>query len=107
MPPHLVEAGFGSVADFWPPWCVVVAKDVICAIAFAARLGPQSAAVGIYTFPDFRGRGLAATVTARWTTLPELAERSLFYGTSETNIASQSVAARLGLERIGLGLRIT
>lgn len=106
MPPHLVAAGFVSVADLWPPWCVVIEHGAIAAIAFAARLAPASAAVGVYTFPDFRGRGLAAAVTARWTTLPDLADRTLFYGTSDTNTSSQKVAARLSLPRIGLGLRI-
>lgn len=106
MPAHLLAAGFVSVGDFWPPWCVAMQDGVIAAIAFSARLAPTSAAVGVYTFPGFRGRGLAAAVTARWTTLPGLGTRRLFYGTSKANLSSQRVAARLGLERVGLGLRI-
>jgi len=87
-PAHLVAAGFVSVADFWPPWCVTVEGGTIAAIAFAARLAAASAAVGVYTFPEFRGRELAASVTARWTALPTLAARTLFYGTSKMNLSS-------------------
>jgi hypothetical protein len=107
MPSHLVEAGFASVADFWAPWCVVLEADEIAAIAFAARLGDAAAEIGVYTFPAHRGRGLAAAATAAWSSLPELRDRELFYSTLSTNTSSRRVAARLGLEHIGMGLRIT
>ena len=106
VPAHLLAAGFASVEDFWAPWCVAIEDGVIAAIAFAARLAPRSAAVGVYAFPGYRGRGLAASVTARWTGLTALADHALFYGTSAANVSSQRVAARLGLPRIGLGLRL-
>jgi len=106
MPAHLVAAGFATVADLWAPWCVAVEDEAIAAIAFAARLTPRSAAVGVYTFPSYRGRGLAAAVAARWTGLTPLADHALFYGTSAANVSSQKVAERLGLQRIGLGLRL-
>ena len=63
-PRHLIDAGFVSVADFWPPWSVIVEEGVIVAMAFAARIIPQGAAIGVYTFLGFRGRGLAAAVDA-------------------------------------------
>ena len=106
IPRHLVEAGFASVADFWPPWCVLIEDGVIAALAFAARISAEGAAVGVYTFPAFRGRGLAAAVTARWSSHPALTGRTLFYGTSVNNISSQRVAARLELERVGMMLRV-
>jgi RimJ/RimL family protein N-acetyltransferase len=106
IPRHLTEAGFASVADFWPPWCVLIEDGVIAAMAFAARISAEGAAVGVYTFPQFRGRGLAAAVTARWSSHHTLADRKLFYGTSVTNTASQRVAARLGLEQVGMMLRV-
>jgi len=106
MPAPLVEAGFVSVADFWAPWCVVLEDDEIAAMAFAARLGAAAAEIGVYTFPDHRGRGLAAAATAAWSSLPELRDRELFYSTLTTNTSSRRVAARLGLEHIGMGLRI-
>lgn len=106
VPPHLVEAGFVGLEDFWTPWCVALAGGEIAAMAFAARLGEQGAEIGVYTFPGYRGRGLGAAVTARWAALPELAGRALFYSTLTDNISSQKVAARLGLPRLGSSFRI-
>ena len=105
-PLHLVDAGFVSVADFWPPWCVIIEEGMIAAMAFAARISAESAAVGVYTFPGFRGRGLAAAATAIWANHPSLAGRALFYGTSVNNLSSQRVAERLGLQRVGMMLRV-
>ncbi|MDP3867160.1 GNAT family N-acetyltransferase [Phenylobacterium sp.] len=107
MPPHLLEAGFLGVGDFWEPWVVALEGDTIAAMAFAARIGPRAAETGVYTFPGFRGRGLAAAVTAAWSNLTELADRPLFYSTQTTNVSSQRVAARLGLPQFGAGIRMT
>ncbi len=76
------------------------------AVAFAARLGAQGADVGVYTFPAFRGRGLAVAVTTVWSSLPALSDRALFYSTHRTNASSRRVAERLGLRRVGLSLRV-
>lgn len=107
LPRHLVDAGFANMRDFWTPWCVALDGGVIAAMAFAARLGARGAEVGVYTFPDWRSRGLAAAVTAMWTCHPELASRELFYSTTVANAPSQRVAARLGLQHFAIGLRIT
>ena len=106
LPRHLIDAGFGSVRDFWAPWCVLLDGNVIAAIAFAARLGERGAEVGVYTFPGWRSRGLAAAATAKWSSLPELAGRELFYSTMVTNASSQRLAARLGLQQLAVGLRV-
>lgn len=107
MPPHLVEAGFGSLADFWAPWCALLAEGEIAALAFAARLGDDAAEIGVYTFPAWRGRGLAGAATAAWAAHPDLGGRELFYSCLVSNHASRRVAAKLGLEHIAMGLRIT
>jgi RimJ/RimL family protein N-acetyltransferase len=107
MPAHLIEAGFTGLDDFWEPWCAAMEGGEIAAMAFAARLGARGADVGVYSFPGFRGRGLAAAVTASWSSLPSLQDRALFYSTHTTNRSSQRVAARLGLRRIGVSVRIT
>jgi hypothetical protein len=107
MPRHLIAAGFVGVADFWAPWCGALVGAEIAALAFAARLGERGAEVGVFTFPGFRGQGLAAAVTAAWSALPGLANRALFYSTHKTNVSSQRVAARLGLRRIGVSIRLT
>ena len=107
MPRHLLQAGFLGPGDFWEPWVVALEGEDIAAMAFAARIGPRAAETGVYTFPGYRGRGLAAAVTAAWSSLPELADRPLFYSTQTTNLSSQRVAARLGLALFGAGVRVT
>jgi hypothetical protein len=106
FPPSLVNAGFRSRSDFWPPWVVALEDGEIAATAFAARLGARGVEVGVYTFEAFRGRGLAGAVTAAWSAHPALVGRTLFYSTQWTNLASQRVAAKLGLRRIGQSFRI-
>lgn len=107
VPPHLAEAGFATVSDFWAPWCAVMDKGQVAALAFAARLAADAAEVGVYTFPQWRRRGFAARAVSAWAGLPVLANRSLFYSTLATNTASRAVAARLRLKHIGAGLRIS
>jgi hypothetical protein len=106
MPQALLDAGFLSLGDFWWPWCVATDGDDIAAMAFTPRLCEASAEIGVYTFPAFRGRGLAAAVTAGWSSLPALAGRSLVYSTHVPNRSSQRVAARLGLHQLGGRIRI-
>lgn len=107
MPPALVEAGFLGVGDLWPPWVVATVSGQIAATAFAARLGEAGAEIGVYTFAGFRGRGLAAAVTAAWSALPSLRGRALFYSHAAQNQSSARVTQRLGLRRIGRSVRVT
>jgi predicted GNAT family acetyltransferase len=106
MPQSLREAGFVGVGDFWEPWCVAFDGGEIASMAFAARIGVFGAGIGVYTFPGFRGRGLGASVTASWSSLPSLRGRDLFYSALTTNTSSRRVTDRLGLARIGASVRI-
>lgn len=106
MPARLIAAGFTDLTHFWEPWCVALAGGEIAAIAFAARLGPHAADIGVYTLRDFRGQGFAAAVTASWSALPALRERTLFYSTHRDNPSSQRVIARLGLSFLGESMRL-
>jgi hypothetical protein len=106
LPQPQVAAGFRTVEDFWPPWCIAFEGDDIASVAFAARLGPAGAELGLYTFPPYRGRGLGAAVSAAWSAHPTLRDRVLFYGTSPDNISSRRVIDRLGLQFLGANLRI-
>jgi len=101
MPPDLLELNFRTVADLWPPYCLVIEAGRIAALAFTARRGANGAELGLITLPAYRGRGLAAQAVAGWSALPDLRDLTLFYSTSETNLASQRVAAKLGLPFIG------
>lgn len=101
MPPALVEMGFRDAKDLWAPWCLALQDGEIASLAFAARLGGGAAELGLATLPAFRGLGLAAAATAGWSALPSLADRTLFYSTATSNLASQRVVAKLGLKFIG------
>jgi hypothetical protein len=106
MPDYMQTAGFKGVGDFWEPWCVALDGTEIASMAFAARLGVSGAELGVYTFPNYRGRGLAAAVTADWSSMPSFNQHALFYSTSKSNRSSQRVTARLGLRLIGTSVRI-
>jgi hypothetical protein len=106
MPDALIEIGFTSLVDFWAPWCVVLVDGEIASIAFPARLSDVGAELGLVTVKQFRGRGLGAAVTAGWSCLDALQDRTLFYSTQRTNRSSQRVAERLGLRLRGASLRI-
>jgi GNAT superfamily N-acetyltransferase len=106
MPQPLLDLGFVDVGHFWAPWCVALHEGEIASIAFAARLGPNGAATGVVTLPEFRGRGFATAATAGWASLPALHGRTLFYGTHRSNVSSQRVAQRLGLLFLGASLTI-
>lgn len=97
MPPRLAALGFREVADLWPPWCAAMVDGEVASLAFAARLTQAGAELGLVTLPAHRGQGLAAAATAGWSALPALAGRTLFYSTERSNLASQAVAAKLGL----------
>ena len=107
MPPDLVEMGFRDVSDLWAPWCLALHDGQIASLAFAARLAAGGAELGLATLPGFRGLGLAAAATAGWSALPSLADRTLFYSTATSNLASQRVVAKLGLKFIGPTLAIS
>ena len=106
MPRALRKAGFAGVRDLWTPWCAALEGEDVAAVAFAARLSPLGAEIGLFTVPAYRGRGLATLLTAAWSSLDFLEDRDLFYSTLTTNRASVRVAERLGLRRLGAGVRI-
>jgi GNAT superfamily N-acetyltransferase len=106
MPPALFEAGYVDVGELWAPWCAAMAGDDIAALCIAARLGNRGAEAGLYTFPPYRGQGFGAAVTAAWSRLPSLADKTLFYSTQWTNRSSIAVTRRLGLPRIGASVSI-
>lgn len=104
-----VPEPWGWGADEWRallagemgPWAGAVADGVVVSLCHSARLTEVAAEAGVWTHADYRGRGLAAAVTAAWSSLFPDDGRRLFYSTSTGNHSSQRVAARLGLRLIG------
>jgi hypothetical protein len=107
IPAGLAKMRFADVSDFWDPWCVALHDAEVASVAFAARLSETGACLGLATSPELRGRGYAGAATAGWARMPALRSRALFYSTSQTNISSQRVIARLGLRFLGASLGLT
>jgi len=83
------------------PWAAVTVNGEVAALCFCARLTDLAAEAGVRTEPAHRRQGHAAAVTAAWAAQVLATGRVAFYSTSADNVASQGVAARLGLRPIG------
>jgi hypothetical protein len=83
------------------PWVMAAQGERIISICHTPVSNSVGAEAGVWTHPDFRGLGHAAATTAEWAALMRPTGRLLFYSTSRTNLASQRVASRLGLHRLG------
>lgn len=83
------------------PWAIATQGGRVIARCVTPVSSQHGAEAGVWTHPDFRGQGHAATVTAHWASLFSPGSRRLFYSTSAENLSSQRVAARLDLQAIG------
>jgi hypothetical protein len=106
LPQHFLSIKFTTVAALWRPWCMALADGEIASIVETVRRGPRGVECGVNTDPRFRRRGLAAAATAGWADLEGRPGRWLFYSADRTNIASQGVARRLGLQYVGAGVAL-
>jgi len=84
------------------PWAMALDDGRVVSICHTPRpMSDRAAECGVWTHPDYRGRGHAAEVTAVWADILRPSGRFLFYSTLPENLASQRVAARLQLRSIG------
>jgi hypothetical protein len=84
------------------PWAMATIGGRVVSICHTPRvMTARAAECGVWTAPEFRGHGHAASVTAAWAELLEPTGRHLFYSTDARNRSSRRVAARLGLREIG------
>ena len=84
------------------PWAMALLDGRIVSICHTPRpMTERTAECGVWTHPDYRGRGLATEVAAAWADVLHATGRFLFYAHDARNAASQRVAARLGLRPIG------
>lgn len=84
------------------PWAMATIDRRVASICHTpCAMTEDAAECGVWTHPEFRGRGLAAAVTAAWASLLRPTGRQLFYSTAAANFASQRVAAKLGLRPVG------
>lgn len=88
--------------------CVAVVEDGLAvAVCCSARTSPRASEAGVETLEAYRGRGYASATVAAWAAEVRRAGRLPLYSTSWDNLASQSVARRLGLRLYGVDLHIT
>ena len=84
------------------PWAMALAGGRVVSVCHTPRpMTERAAECGVWTHPDYRGRGFAAAVTATWADVLRPSGRYLFYNADRANLSSQRVAARLGLRPIG------
>ncbi len=87
----------------WWRWKPARAVALCCSV----RITPAAHAAGVETLPDSRGRGYAARVVTAWAREVAILGAVPLYSTSSDNVASQGVARRLGMHRIGIDYHVT
>jgi len=88
--------------------CVAVAESGrAVSLCCSVRICSRAHEAGVETLSDYRGRGFAANVVAGWAMAVRELGRTPLYSTSWDNVASQRVAAKLGLILYGVDLHFT
>ncbi|GGS21357.1 hypothetical protein GCM10010252_70690 [Streptomyces aureoverticillatus] len=82
-------------------WAMAVHGREPVSICHTPAANGSAAEAGIWTRPDFRGRGIATACVAAWSERERHTKDVLFYSTTAANHASQSVARALGLVPLG------
>ena len=98
--PHLLGDGFADEVvelDYIQPCCAVVDGGAAVSLCRTVRRSAQSAEAGIDTLAPYRRRGYARSAVAAWGLAIQDAGLTPFYSTSWDNLASQGLAANLGL----------
>jgi hypothetical protein len=105
----LVRPLFPVLADDLPwrqPCLAIVVDGRLASLCYSARNTPIAAEAGVDTIEEFRGRGFAPAVAAAWARAVRAEGRIPLYSTSWDNLASRSVARKLGLILYGADLSI-
>ena len=103
----LVRPVFPVLADDLPwrqPCLAIVADGRLASLCYSARNTAIAAEAGVETVEEFRGRGYAPAVVAAWARAVRAEGRIPLYSTSWDNLASRSVARKLGLILYGADL---
>ena len=77
-----------------------IIDGALLAVAFTAALGERYVDVGIVTHEARRGQGLATSAAALVCAAIQAGGRTPVWGTSEENLSSQRVAAKLGFQAV-------
>lgn len=89
------------------PFMAMIEDGRAVSVCASVRITARAHEAGVETLPAYRRRGHAANAVAGWASAVQKMGAYPFYSTSWDNIASQSVAARLGLSMFGTDFSIT
>jgi len=92
---------------FREPFMVAVDAGRAVALCSSVRITAAAHEAGVETLPESRRRGYAAQVVAAWAKEVASLGALPLYSTSTDNAASQGVARRLGMHRIGIDFHVT
>jgi len=82
-------------------------RDRVVSVCASVRTTTSVHEAGVETSPAFRQRGHALRAVAHWAEIVQRAGAAAVYSTSWDNLASQSVAAKLGAARLGADFHLT
>lgn len=83
------------------PWAFGILGGHVVSVCYTPVASPHAAEAGIWTLPETRGRGYAPATVAAWARVAKGRFGTRFYSTGSENAASQAVARKLGLRRVG------
>ncbi len=100
----LLQANFAYAIHYFDelnPIVVYALNGEAVAICFCSRRTQTLAEAGVYTVEKYRGNGYATLVVRDWSISVRATNRQPLYSTSDDNLASQSVAKKLGAVHYG------
>lgn len=89
------------------PYLAIIEDSQVVSICQSVRLSSRAHEAGVDTLTGYRQRGYAISVVAAWALAVRALNRIPLYSTSWDNVASQSVARRLGLVQYGVDYHVT
>ena len=107
---YLLRGGFEAWLPDVPhrhPFMVVVEGEHAVSLCASVRISDAVHCAGVETRAEYSRRAHAVNVVAGWAHAVRLLGATPFYSTSWDNLASQGVAARLGLSLVGVDFSIT
>jgi RimJ/RimL family protein N-acetyltransferase len=107
---HLLAGGLSDWTPDSPyqqPFVAVIVEGRAVAVCASVRITDNAHEAGVETLATHRRRGYAVTAVSTWAHLVQKRGALALYSTSFDNVASQRVAARLGLSMYGVDFHIT
>ena len=107
---YLLKGGLSDwISDipYQQPFVAVIVEGRAVSVCASVRITDNAHEAGVETLATHRRRGYAVTAVLTWAHLVQNRGALALYSTSFDNVASQSVAARLGLSMYGVDFHVT